>query len=275
MARHAAQRQTEDQGRDDGDFVAFEDVGGHAGAVADVVAHQVGDDCSVARVVFGQILLDLAHQIGAHVSSLGVDAAPHSHEERQQRAAKAEAQQGVRRCHSKDDEDYGAAKKTQAVGQHSGDGAGAIGNTQRTVETATGCLCNTNIRLHCHAHADLTDDQAEERTHDECARPPEPNDDLQLLICQGWKALVSLKRWRYDVDTQEKSDCENSDKRQDRAQLPSKIRVRPCTDRIPNVHHGLGAGWLRQHLAAQEHGICQADQGNAQDHPYGNGLERG
>ena len=88
---------TQDHGRDDRHFVAFEDVGGHAGAVADVVAHVVGDRRCVARVVLRYARLDLADQVGTDVGRLGVDAAADSHEERQQRAAEAEAEQGLRR----------------------------------------------------------------------------------------------------------------------------------------------------------------------------------
>ena len=74
------ERQAQDQGRDDGDFVAFEDIGRHTGAVADVVAHQVGDHGCVAGVVFRHVSLDLAHQVGADVGRLGVDTAAHTHE---------------------------------------------------------------------------------------------------------------------------------------------------------------------------------------------------
>jgi hypothetical protein len=54
----------------DGHFVALEDVGGHTGAVAYVVAYQVGDHGGVARIVFGQTRFDLTDQVGAHVSGL-------------------------------------------------------------------------------------------------------------------------------------------------------------------------------------------------------------
>ena len=83
----------QDHGGDDRHFVALEDVGGHAGAVAHVVAHVVGDGGGVARVVLGNVGLDLAHQVGADVGRLGVDAAADPHEQGQQRAAEAEAEQ--------------------------------------------------------------------------------------------------------------------------------------------------------------------------------------
>ena len=72
-------------------FVAFEEVGGHACAVTDVVAHVVGDRRGVARVVFWDSRLDLADQVGADVSGLGEDAATDAQEEREERSTEAEA----------------------------------------------------------------------------------------------------------------------------------------------------------------------------------------
>ena len=97
--------QPEDHGGDDGDFVALEDVGGHAGAVADVVAHVVGDGGGVARIILGDVLLDLAHEVGADVGGLGVDAAAHAHEQGEEGAAEAEAQQRLVGLFTVGDED--------------------------------------------------------------------------------------------------------------------------------------------------------------------------
>ena len=83
----------QDHRGDDRHLVALEDVGRHAGAVADVVADVVGDRGGVAGVVLGDVRLDLAHQVGADVGRLGVDAAADPHEQGQQRAAEAEAEQ--------------------------------------------------------------------------------------------------------------------------------------------------------------------------------------
>ena len=57
-------------GGDQRDGVGLEQVGGHAGAVADVVADVVGDHRRVARVVLGDAGLDLADQVGADVGAL-------------------------------------------------------------------------------------------------------------------------------------------------------------------------------------------------------------
>ena len=72
-----------------------EEVGRHAGDVAHVVAHVVGDGGGVARVVLGDVELSLAHQIGADVGGLGVDAAAHAAEHGDGGAAKAVARDAV------------------------------------------------------------------------------------------------------------------------------------------------------------------------------------
>ena len=78
------------QRRDDGADVGLKQVGAHAGHVAHVVAHVVGDGRRVARVVLRYALLDLAHQVGPHVGGLGVDAAAHPGEQGDGGGAEAE-----------------------------------------------------------------------------------------------------------------------------------------------------------------------------------------
>ena len=95
-ADRAERRHAEDDRGDEGDLVALEQVGGHAGAVADVVAHVVGDGGRVAGVVLGDARLDLADEVGADVGGLGEDAAADSQEQREQRAAEAEADEDRR-----------------------------------------------------------------------------------------------------------------------------------------------------------------------------------
>ena len=84
----------EDDRRDQRDLVRLEQVGGHTGAVADVVAHVVGDGRRVARVVFGDAGFDLADEVGADVGGLREDAAADAEEQREQRATEPEADRG-------------------------------------------------------------------------------------------------------------------------------------------------------------------------------------
>ena len=76
--------------RDDRHGVSLEQIGGHAGAVADIVADIVGDHRRIARVVLGDAGLDLADEVGADIGALGEDAAAEPGEDRDQRGAEAE-----------------------------------------------------------------------------------------------------------------------------------------------------------------------------------------
>ena len=82
---------------DRGDRVRLEEVGRHAGAVADVVADVVRDHGRVARIVLGDAGLDLADEVGADVGGLRVDAAAEPREDGDQRAAEGEADEVVDR----------------------------------------------------------------------------------------------------------------------------------------------------------------------------------
>ena len=173
--------QAQDQAGNDRHFIRLEDVGRHAGAVADVIADEVRDDGGVARVVFGDAGFNFADQVGADVGSLGVDAATDAHEEGQQGAAEAEAQQCVRGGNAEIHEDQRAAEQAQAVGQHAGDRAGAISDAQGIAERAAGGLRHAHIGRHGHAHANLADHQREERTHDKGDRTAYADDHLDLF----------------------------------------------------------------------------------------------
>ncbi len=85
----------EHHGGDRGHHVGLEQVGGHAGAVADIVADIVGDGRRVARIVLGNASFDLANEIAADVGALGEDAAAETGEDRDQRGAETEGDQRV------------------------------------------------------------------------------------------------------------------------------------------------------------------------------------
>ena len=87
----------QDHGADELGHGRLEDVGATAGAVADVVPDEVGDDRRVTRVILRDAGLDLADQVGADVGRFGVDAAAKLGEERHEGAPKAKPtiQKGV------------------------------------------------------------------------------------------------------------------------------------------------------------------------------------
>mmetsp|Transcript_8153 Transcript_8153/g.17838 ORF Transcript_8153/g.17838 Transcript_8153/m.17838 type:complete len:783 (-) Transcript_8153:38-2386(-) len=72
-----------------------EEVGAHAGDVADVVAHVVGDARRVAVVVLLEAVVVLAGEVGADVGGLRVDAAAHAAEEGHGGATEAVAGDGL------------------------------------------------------------------------------------------------------------------------------------------------------------------------------------
>jgi hypothetical protein len=76
-----------------GDRIGLEQVGGHTGTVTHVVAHVVGDGGRVAGIVFGNPGFDLAHQVGAHVGTLGEDTTAQTGKDGNQAAAETEGNQ--------------------------------------------------------------------------------------------------------------------------------------------------------------------------------------
>ena len=75
----------------------LKEVGAAAGAVANVVAHEVGDHAGVARVILWDSLLNFTNEVGANIGSLGVDTAAELGEERNKRSAEAVANDQERR----------------------------------------------------------------------------------------------------------------------------------------------------------------------------------
>ena len=74
-----------------GHDIGLEQIGGHAGAVADIVADIVGDRRRVAGIVLGNSGLDLADQVGADVGRLGEDAAAETGEDRDRARRRSES----------------------------------------------------------------------------------------------------------------------------------------------------------------------------------------
>ena len=83
--RAGEQQSTQHHGGDQGNGIGFKQVSRHTGAIADVVAHVVGDHGWVARVIFRNTGFDLANQIRTDVSAFGKNAATQTGEDRNQR----------------------------------------------------------------------------------------------------------------------------------------------------------------------------------------------
>ena len=146
---------------DRGDGIGLEQVGRHAGAVADVVADVVSDHGRVARVVLGDAGLDLADEVGADVGGLREDAAAEPGEDGDERATEREADQvvdrRVRRVVEPGRQEpvvAGDAEQAEADDEQARDRPGAERDVQRRLEALAGRLGGARVRAHGHVHPD-------------------------------------------------------------------------------------------------------------------------
>src|SRR5436305_1742761 len=84
-------RDAEDHGANVFGRRGLEQIGATAGAVADIVTYEVGDHRRVPRVVLRNTGFHLAHEVGAHVGRLRVDAATQLGEQRYKASAEPES----------------------------------------------------------------------------------------------------------------------------------------------------------------------------------------
>ncbi len=129
----------EDHGTDVFGGGGLEDVGSTAGAVAYVVADEVGDDGGVAGIVFGDAGFDFADEIGTDVGGLGVDASAELCEEGDERGSEAEAYEfvddvaGIVEA-TKEEEEDADTDEGEGDDDEAGDGSSTEGGLQRLVE---------------------------------------------------------------------------------------------------------------------------------------------
>ena len=166
----------EQHGGDHGHGVGFKEVGGHTGAVAHVVAHVVGDDGGVARVVFGDAGFDLAHEVGAHVGALREDAAAETREDGDEGSAEAEGHEGFKHgllFHAEHGqqaivEDH--AEQAEAHDQQTRHGAGLEGHVEGGGHALAGGFSGTDVGTHGNVHADVAGDAGQHRAKHEAQR---------------------------------------------------------------------------------------------------------
>ena len=147
-------------GRDGRHGVGLEQVRGHAGTVADIVAHVVGNDGRIARIVFRNSRFNLADQVGADVRRLGIDPAADTRKDRDQTAAESQAQQRMDRFFLPRElrgqrVEAGDRQQAQADQQQPGHRPAAEGHGQGRVQAAMGRLRRADIRAHRDDHADI------------------------------------------------------------------------------------------------------------------------
>ena len=156
-------------GGDDGADIGLVQAGAHTGHIAHVVAHVVGDNGGVAGVILGDTGFHLAHQIGAHVGSLGEDAAAHAGEQRHGAGAHTEGQHGagdVSRLQleheAQQHEPYGDVKQAQTHHGEAHDGAGGERHPQALVQAVAAGVGGTAVGLGGDTHAHEAAETGEE-----------------------------------------------------------------------------------------------------------------
>ena len=229
---------------DQGHRVGLEQVGGHAGAVADVVADVVGDGRRVAGVVLGDPDLDLADQVGTDVSGLGEDAAADPHEHRQQGGAEAEALQHRGGVAPVEDHDDSRAQQAETDGGHPDHPTGPDGDPHPGVPAtgAAGGCRDPDVGTDGQGHAEVADRGREQGTHDEEDAPA----DLDVQIAgQG-----------------EEQEEDEDDEPAQSAELPVQVRLRPLLDGAGDLLHLLGALVRNQYLGAEQPCRRETDHGD-------------
>ena len=151
---------SQEHGRHHGNGVGLEQVCRHTGAVAHVVTHVVGDNGRVARVILRNTGFHLAHDICAHISTFGEDAATQTGEDGNQRATKGKPHQRMNRIththHKEDAVETCHPQQSQAHYQHAGDSATAEGNLHGGIQAVIGGFSGTYVGAHGDIHADIT-----------------------------------------------------------------------------------------------------------------------
>ena len=238
--------------RADGDDIGFEQVGGHAGAVADIVADVVGDDGRVAGVVLGNSGLDLADQVGADVGGLGEDAAAETGEDRDQRGTEGERDERV---------DHGAIigrvigdldevieeardrEQGQAGDEHAGHGTGAERHRQALLEPDAGRLRGADVGANRDVHADEAGRAGQQRAEHEARR-----------------------RQAAEEEEDDRGDDDADDG--DRHVLAAQIGRGAFLDRRGDLHHAGVAGRGAKHLLAGENAVEQRHEAAADRDKY-------
>ena len=248
----------EDQRSNDRDLVGLEEVGGHTGAVAHVVTHVVGDGGRIARVVLRNAGFHLAHQVGAHISRLGEDAAADSHEEGEQGGPEREADQDGRGRVLEDEDDGGGADEAEAHAEHAGHGTGAEGDPQGLFHAAApgGRGRCTHVAPHGDAHADEAGQAGEGRAEEEADHPVE----TVLLEGQGDRTV----RPHHFGGGEEDQDGQGDDDHRNGPELARQERLGPLLDRQRDLLHFGGALVEREDVAGQEQPGDDADDAGDQ-----------
>ena len=148
-------------GADEADRIGLEDIGSHAGAVTNIVTNVVCNGCGIARVIFVEVLLDFAHEIGADIGRLGVDASPETGKDTDEAGPEGEADEGIyglldpMETHS-DDIKATDGEQSEADHEETGHCAAAECHAQGGLAVLQSPRSSTDIGHDGDTHADVT-----------------------------------------------------------------------------------------------------------------------
>ncbi len=164
-------------GSDNRSDVGLENVGAHAGGIADAVTDVVGNNARVAGIVLGNAGFHLADQVRTNVGRLGVDAAADTGEECDRRGAHGETVDVDGGLGVTAEGNVGNADPDQAHGSHREphDGATVERDHQRlALAVGAGSLSRPDVGMGGRLHADKTAEHRAERAAQKRQRRIEP-----------------------------------------------------------------------------------------------------
>ena len=231
--------------------IALVEVGAHAGHVAHVVAHVVGNGGGIARVVLRNARFDLTDQIGPHIGRLGVDAAAHAGEERLRRGTHAEGQHrggdddqflragGVDEA-VQDDIPERNIEQPQPHDDQPHHGSAAECDTQPAVERLLRRMCRPRRGIGGGLHAEETRQSRKEPAREESEGNPR-------VLHAGDVGQIGEKKRQHDED--------------DRDDLVLLAQIGHCarTDMAGDLAHSLRAFALTFHLPIKRIGETERD----------------
>ncbi len=265
----------QDDAGDNGHLVALKDIGGHAGKVAHVIAHQVGHHRGVTRIVLGNARLHFADQVRSDIRGLGIYTAADPHDQRHERRSETETQQRIRCGFLIDEEDDHSPEQTETVGEHAGDGPGTVGGAQGAVEAGTRQRCNPDVALDGHAHSQLPDQEHEESPEHESTGPAQTDECFDASLTSPGKAFQCFQGWGHYVNAEIQHKGQDDYERYRNPGLPALVFVRADANGIPDRSHPFRAHIFLEHLLSQEPRISEPQESYSEDRPEGDALEGG
>ena len=257
---------------------ALEQVGAAAGAIADIVAHEVGDHGGIARIVLGNARFHLADEVGSDVGSLGIDAAAELREQRDERRAKsvADDEEGdvprpfarvhALRRHGRERREQAAhAEQAHCHREQAGHGAPAQRSLQRVVERRHCRSGHADVRADGDPHADVAGDRGTQCAEQERRRDVH-RERLGILhgIIRCRVAEVAV------ADAQQRRDDERQ--QADRLVLPREVGFGSLLNGVGDLLHLGRPAAAGQHPARQEDCEDQRERAGADDDVNERGL---